>query len=122
MRFIVFASVALVLFACSKSEPAPSSASSTPPPPSDVARPTSQALATFAVGQWAKYKVDSGEGSTSQLVYKIVGQEDGAESRGVEARGQRHPPSPYGTESDSECEQVKASQKPTHSHELRCSM
>jgi hypothetical protein len=78
MRFIVLGFVALVFLACSKSEPAPSSASSTPLPPSDVARPTSQALAPFAVGQWAKYKVHSGEGSTSQLMYKIVGQEEGA--------------------------------------------
>jgi hypothetical protein len=78
MRLVLVISFALAALGCSKTEPAPAPASSAPGAPSDVPRPASPTLATFAVGQWAKYQVDSGEGSTSQLQYEIVGQEEGA--------------------------------------------
>lgn len=78
MRSLAIVWLAFAALGCSKTEPAPSSTSSAPAPPGDIARPTSRTLAPFSVGQWAKYAVDAGDGTTSELAYKIVKEEEGA--------------------------------------------
>jgi hypothetical protein len=44
----------------------------------EVARPKGTALAAFSVGQWSKYRVDSDDGSSTEVTYKIVAEEQGA--------------------------------------------
>lgn len=78
----------LVLVAASCSKPAGETAnlaasagtSVAEPPPKggEVSRPTSVELAPFTVGQWSKYRTTMDDGTTAEITYKIVGEEQGA--------------------------------------------
>lgn len=76
----------LALAACGKTSgdgagPASTAGTSVAEPPAqggEVARPAATELAPFAVGQWSKYRVTMDDGATTEITYKIVGEEHGA--------------------------------------------
>ncbi|MBI3200455.1 MAG: hypothetical protein HYZ29_02860 [Myxococcales bacterium] len=78
--------VTLVPLGCSKPEadgtPQRSNAgTSVAEPPAaggEVGRPSATELAPFAVGQWSKYRTTLDDGTTAEITYKIVGEEQGA--------------------------------------------
>ncbi|MCC6663901.1 MAG: hypothetical protein IT375_09160 [Polyangiaceae bacterium] len=85
-RLWAVALVTLIPLGCSKPEPEgtpPSSKAGTsvaepPAPGGEVPRPAATELAPFAVGQWSKYRTTMDDGTTAEITYKIVGEEQGA--------------------------------------------
>lgn len=85
-RFPYSLGLVLVLAACGKTSgdgagPAPTTGTSLAEPPAqggEVARSAATELAPFAVGQWSKYRVSMDDGTSTEITYKIVGEEQGA--------------------------------------------
>lgn len=81
-------SFALVLFlaaSCKTSSegatPASSAGASVGEPPAkggEVASPAAAELAPLRVGQWSKYRISMDDGTSTEVTYKIVGEEQGA--------------------------------------------
>jgi len=83
-RFLLGAWVALA--ACGKTSadgapPATTAGTSVAEPPAkggEVPSTTATELAPFAVGQWSKYRISMDDGTSTEVTYKIVGEEQGA--------------------------------------------